>query len=206
MSALELSLLFNVWAESCEKFAVIEHPADEEVSQTHCHFLMINCKFDTPEALKRRFQEIYPTETRKGNALWAWTHKDPVDETFLNYMVKGEYAINFSKNISKEEVEKARLSWKTTTPVPAKEPKNLGEFALLLKAAKTAIKANKLSNNMPSIKCFIKSHYLRAERAVPRTSDTNRYAYSIYAIASGLTQEADMEKLDRQALIDNIEF
>jgi len=207
MPYVDLSGTLTLWSKSCESIIVFEHESDEEVAQTHCHVLMLGSEYATAEPLKRIFSKQVETN-RKGNDLWAWTHRDfPVpDISFIRYMGKGSLKpIYYSGSITIERIMMEVAKW-VDHKTPVHESKNLGEFSLLLKAAETAIKAQKLSNNMPSIKCFIKSHYLRARKAVPRSSDTNRYAYSIYAIASGLTQEADMEALDRQALIDNVEF
>lgn len=206
MSFMELSSVFDVWGKSCESMVVYEHPQDTSVKTTHCHVLMINSKYATAEQYKRQFHELVKTD-RKGNALWEWEHKEygNPDKGFIKYMTKGKYAPKLVINLSKEELEQARLSW-TTTPVTAKETKDKGEFDLLLVAAEAAIKAKKLTVSMSDIACFIKSHYLRRRKAVPRKSDTNRYAYSIYAIVNELCHENLIEQIDRQALIENIEF
>lgn len=206
MSYVELSSVFDVWSKSCESMVVYEHPQDTSVKTTHCHVLMINSKYATAEQYKRQFHELVKTDL-KGQSLWAWEHKEygTPEKGFIRYMSKGKFEPKFVKNFSKEELENARQSWKDT-PVTAKEPKSFSEFGSLLESAERAIKKETLSVNMPALICFIKSHYLRQRKAVPRKSDTNRYAYSIYAIVKGLTHESNIDALDRQALIDNVEF
>jgi len=209
MSYVELSELLKIWSESCESIIVFEHDKDEEIQTTHCHILMLGTCYATAEPFKRKFHEIIKTD-RKGNELWSWFHKDfPVpDLSFIRYMGKGSLRPSYyAGRITIETIMEYVGKWTDHTDkkeVITKKPQ--GEFDVLLLAAEAAIKAKKLTVSMSCIACFIKSHYLRNRKAVPRKSDTNRYAYSIYAIVSGTTGEADIEKIDRQALIENIEF
>ena len=59
---------------------------------------------------------------------------------------------------------------------------------------------------MRYIKQFIKSHYLKRGRPIPRSGDTNRYAYSIYAIANDKTGITDMDDTDKHAQFYDITF
>lgn len=56
------------------------------------------------------------------------------------------------------------------------------------------------------LKQFIKSYYLSKGRPIPRSGDTNRYAYSIYAISNNKTSMDDMDEHDRHAANNNIQF
>ena len=111
----DLEDVIKLWAATCESMVVYEHEADEDVSTTHCHFLMINSQYKTEEALKRIFFKQTPAEERKGNALWAWEHKQPVNETFVTYMSKGRLRPVFVKNFSPAKIEELTGKW--TDPV-----------------------------------------------------------------------------------------
>jgi len=214
MSFMDLSGIIAIWAESCEKLIAFEHPADEEVAKTHCHILMINSTYATPEQYKRQFYDTVHThefgEIRpKGNDLWAWKHKDypNPDVTYVTYMGKGSLLPVFNKDFDLEIVQRYVNMWEDRDVVAHKPTKQLSEFGELLHSARNACKAKTLRLNMTDVKNHIKSYYLRKERAVPRSSDTNRYAYSIYAIISNRTAEKDIEQLDFDLGITNtLEF
>lgn len=113
----DMSGVVHDWSETCEKMVVYQHDADKEVPRTHLHFLMINCKHKSPEALKRKFHSRVETAL-EANELWAWTHKDfpNPDEGFIPYMTKGHIAPVFVKNFSPTELETARTQWVEPPP------------------------------------------------------------------------------------------
>lgn len=79
----------------------------------------------------------------------------------------------------------------TKTPIIVKDkavPKS--EFDILLYAFE-ALEARR-SYTMPAIIRWIKSEYLSRRRCVPRSGDSSRYAYSLYAIIQGNTLEHDI--------------
>jgi len=213
MPFVDLSGITQIWAESCEKLIAFQHEADEEIATTHVHFLMINSTYATAEQYKRMFYENVHThefgeERPKGNELWAWKHKDypNPDITYIKYMGKGTLKPLFNKGFTEAEIKYQINQWEEREHEVPRVSKATSEFGILLAAAETAIKSKRLNISMKDICCFIQSHYLRARKAVPRKSDTNRYAYSIYAIVKGLTNENDIEKLERQCLIENIDL
>jgi len=141
VSYADVSNVIIAWSESCQKMAVFEHEPDDEVPQVHLHILIEGCIYDTAEALKRSFYRIYPTE-RKGNNLWAWTHKEHpnvanVDTEggmkYLSYMTKGIYAAKFLKNISPDLVDKAKAMWVSKSPVDHLPAESRNEFDIILK-------------------------------------------------------------------------
>ncbi|UAU47005.1 Rep [Chicken proventriculitis-associated circular virus 15] len=201
MPYMDISGIIILWSKSCESIIVYEHESDEEVKTTHVHLLMINSEYATPEPLKRLFYKNLSTD-RKGNDLWAWTHETVPDLTFITYMSKGILAPKFINNISTQEVEKARLNWKQSGAVPKTNDSNKSEFTLLLEAYEKQYKAKLVTCNMSEIKQWIKSRYLSQRKAIPRGSDTNRYAYSIYAIVMGL----DVDTADRHAMTAGIDI
>jgi hypothetical protein len=109
-----LEPVFKLWAESCTAIAVYEHDADEEIQTTHCHVLMIDCKYSTAEALKRVFYATLPgLKAKKGNDLWAWAHKDypNPDLGFITYMSKGKLTAKLIKNIPGSTLEELKGKW-----------------------------------------------------------------------------------------------
>jgi len=113
----DVSGAIKEWADTCQQMVVYEHDADEEIQTPHLHMVMIDCKYKTPEALKRSFLKKYFTD-KKGNALWSWEHKDfpSPDLKFITYMSKGTLRPKFVKNVLPADIEELRLQWKTPTP------------------------------------------------------------------------------------------
>lgn len=149
MSYDDVSGVIQVWADSADKVAVFEHPADEDVNSTHVHLILIGCKYKTAEPLKRQFNAITQT-TRKGNELWSWEHKDHPDPDigFLKYMSKGSIAPKYLKNISEQEVEHWRQQWKPNTPkapslrqtsLDEDAKKKLTKYAIVLEVVKKVL-------------------------------------------------------------------
>lgn len=178
-----------VWAESCQKMAVFEHDPDEGCQTKHLHLLMEGCIYNTEEALKRAFYRLYPTDM-KGNALWAWTHKEfpivhSVDTSgglqYLTYMTKGIHSAKFLKNISPDIVERAKAMWVNKSPVDHLPADSKSEFDTILKSLTQLYQGKELPS--PSkIKCDICYLYLKKRKPVPRMGDLLRYSYSAYMI------------------------
>lgn len=113
----DCSGIIKEWSDSCQSMVVYEHDADEEISSPHLHMVMLECKFKTPEALKRIFLKS-KNVSKTGNALWSWEHKDypNPDLKFITYMSKGTLRPVFVKNILPAVIEEHRLQWKDPTP------------------------------------------------------------------------------------------
>lgn len=203
MSYVELSTVLSLWAKSCESMVVYEHDADEEVATTHCHLLMIKSKYATPEPLKRQLYEVLSNEKRKGNDLWAWTHKDYPDPDlcYITYMSKGILEPVMTQNLSSSLIESYKKKW-VDRKEEVRDTKKGSEFDQLLTSYEKYIKTTKIKPYITTIKSWIKSRYLSQRKAIPRGSDTNRYAYSIYAIV----QKVDVDAADWQAQIEGIDI
>jgi hypothetical protein len=128
-SFADISGVINDWAETCDQMAVYEHGPDEGQASIHCHILILGSKYKTSQQMKNIFHERIKT-TLKGNALWAWEHKDYPNPNidYLRYCSKGTLAPKFTKNISPAIVEEQRSKWEIKSPDPkrsstAKKPK-----------------------------------------------------------------------------------
>ena len=109
----DLSGIIDLWAQRCEQVAVFQHDADEEVTKTHVHLVLLKCDVKA-EQLKR--DSKLPAQ---GNKLWSfkdhYEDKDknwvPVDLSFITYMSKGFLEPVFLKNISQDIVDGFRQKW-----------------------------------------------------------------------------------------------
>lgn len=83
----ELKELIANWTTVCSKLLVYQHPADEEVKKTHCHFLMEGCRIGQ-EGLRKRVKTIIQLY---GNDDWSFVQKeyDGQVERYIIYMTKG---------------------------------------------------------------------------------------------------------------------
>lgn len=107
---VDCSGVVKKWSEACKAMVVYQHDADKDVSRVHLHMVMIDCKYATPEALKRQFREMIVTE-RKGNELWAWSRATEPDLSFIIYMSNGCLTPVFVKNVLAEDIENYRSLW-----------------------------------------------------------------------------------------------
>jgi len=116
----DLSGVIQEWAQATEKVVVYEHEADSEVSTTHVHMILIDCKYKTPEQLKKIFRKHINTE-RGGNDLWSWVHKDypNPNETFIGYMAKKTLRPSFAKNFLPARIEQLVKEWSEPTHKPS---------------------------------------------------------------------------------------
>lgn len=92
----------------CKQIAVYEHEADEEVSRTHIHFLVIDSEVNV-DALKTRYKKLYGGIEAKD-----WRFKYDVNDNsgkFITYMSKGKLAPKLTKGYEVSEIEKCTSEW-----------------------------------------------------------------------------------------------
>jgi len=97
------------WSESV---VIYEHEADEDVSRTHIHGLIIGCqrKEDTLR------DKIFKINWKKDYQL-ATTYKDnqdkvhPVNEGYVTYMAKGHLSPMLIQNFSEEKINDLKSKW-----------------------------------------------------------------------------------------------
>lgn len=186
LSYVDMSGVVKVWSELCLQLIVYEHEADETVSQTHCHLLMVGCSVDR-EALKRRLYKELPQETRKGNEMWAWTHKEwerenpgkEYDFGMIKYMSKGKLAPKYNKNISDNIVEEQKAKWVDHGASGIDQPsKDYNEYRELKKQAILDWKGNTFT--LDTIRTWTMSWYWHRDGRLPHAGNYKRNAASIY--------------------------
>jgi len=108
LSYSDLSGVIQEWAQAAEKMVVYEHEADADVATTHVHMIIIDCKYKTPEQLKKIFRKHINTD-RGGNDLWSWVHKDypNPNETFMQKLQRQMFGSNY-RVLNREYVNSLR--------------------------------------------------------------------------------------------------
>lgn len=105
----DVNQFIDEWSNKIDKLLVYEHEADEEVSKTHCHFLILDSQVKN-EQLKRISRDKFPD--LKGNESWSWKQYDPEKgKSYISYMTKGSLTAKFIKNFSLQELDNSRLAW-----------------------------------------------------------------------------------------------
>lgn len=202
----DLSGVFLQWSDKCADMIVVEHEPQkhEKDKRIHCHILLVNPTVQNEQLQKplRKMQLAGNTDFYFNTKVASGKFKGKPIERDLTatYMIKGRYAVNFSKNFSKEEMEAFRLSWvdsdleNSKLPVATKSRDDV-EWNHLL----TTYENLKEPKTMIGIRRWIKSDCLRRRKPIPRSSDVNRWAYSIYAITNNLISEQHVQEVDEYA-------
>lgn len=98
------------WVDNikCKQIAVYEHEADEEVSRTHIHMLVIDSEVNV-DALKTRYKKQYGGIEAKD-----WRFKYDVDDNSyrcITYMSKGKLVPKLTKGYELSDIEKYTSDW-----------------------------------------------------------------------------------------------
>jgi len=181
LSYADLSGVLLAWSDKCAQMVVYEHEADIQVSQTHVHVLMLVCTIKA-EQFKRMLYDMLPYETRKGNALWSWSHKDNhnVDKKFITYMSNGRLQPKFVKNYPMEEIEELRMQW-IDPPVKgaAETAKVYDEYAEICKAGIEHF-YDKPHFNLDEVRSWTIAWYWRRDGRLPHIGTYKRNACSLF--------------------------
>ena len=132
--------------ELCEKVAIYQHDADEEISRTHIHGLLIGCTKGEDTIRNRFFKGKYQSadyelktryEVKEG--LMQVKRKYDVDDKYIIYMSKGVLDPMFLKVFTKEETDAFKAQWKNhkekkedRSEVKKKKPLNMMEACRLI--------------------------------------------------------------------------
>lgn len=112
----DLSGVMSIWAEKCDTFALVQHPADGKTKRVHCHILLGN-----PHVEKDSLQKVMKRRGINPGKNDHWIVDKVIRGEFkgqkytvpdlLKYMLKGKLRLETSKNISPAQVEEAISSW-----------------------------------------------------------------------------------------------
>lgn len=105
--------------ELCDKVAIYQHDADEEISRTHIHGLLMTCSRGEDTIRNKFFKgkydrsdyELKSKYTVKVGPMKVKKSYD-VDEKYITYMSKGELDPMFFKGFTKEEIDDYKAQWK----------------------------------------------------------------------------------------------
>lgn len=204
----DLSGMFPIWATKCRDILVVEHePHKHETDKrTHCHILLVE-----PTVQNEQFQKPLRKLNLTGNSDFFFSTKvtkgkykgQLVDRARTAiYMIKGKYDVNYSQGFTADELVNFKNQWVDSKPdvtnlpsITKKTSRDDVEWNHFL----TTYESLKEKKSMIGIKQWIKSDCLRRRKPVPRSSDLNRWAYSIYAITNNMVSPQDMHDLDAYA-------
>lgn len=96
------------WVDNltADKVIVYEHEADDEVSRTHIHMLLIQSTLK-PDSLKARFKKLYGNIDAKD---WSFKSSDG-DPKYITYMSKGKLSPKLSKGFELSDITKYTSEW-----------------------------------------------------------------------------------------------
>lgn len=115
MPFTDISGLAQLWSQSCDTFALVQHPADGKTKRIHCHMLLGNCKIK-PDSLHAQRLKMGITTPRiswisekvqKGE----FKGKEYTVDQLLKYMLKGKHNPLVLKNISQDLVQTSVNDW-----------------------------------------------------------------------------------------------
>lgn len=164
----------DVFPTYCQKFAVYEHDADEEVSRTHIHFLMVSPTIGI-EGLKKVFRRYYREQFEGGNGFWSIVSTDNPSKN-ITYMTKGTLSYKSMVGFSQEEVETLRLSWVDHPPKPAIEKKYKDIDAIIESYGKLDAKFV----TFDEIRSWVFAWYWRRDGEIPPATQYKRMAGTLY--------------------------
>lgn len=95
---------------------VYEHPADDEVKRTHCHFLISSNIVDC-EGLKKRISKHHKFY---GNSDWSNSRKEyETTDKYISYMSKGIFDPVFNLGYERPHIDTLKSLWVITTDKPS---------------------------------------------------------------------------------------
>jgi len=176
-----------------------EHLEDEEITSTHCH---VAYETDVSKEAIRKQLIKHSLEGTKHSRMEKVlkTHELYDFMELAKYCIKGDRHQLKETSLTSEEVIQLEKAWvnrvkkydfgppDATTDVvtnvavnsATQEISGGSQWDILMSAFKSRHDYKKM--NMGDIRRWIKSFYLQQKKPIPRQGDTNRYAYSLFAI------------------------
>jgi len=111
---IEVQPLITRLIDACECFVVYEHTHDNEVSRTHVHGVLVNCKWKEDTIRNNFMKVICPAKVdhmlSRTYKLKATGLRYPLDSNAFRYMSKGQYFL-LQKGFSNDMLETKRAEW-----------------------------------------------------------------------------------------------
>ena len=227
-----LQILFRVPFSDCSGFVswlagvsyritVGQHDSDDDIKTTHCH-IAVEPKVSNEAIRKQIIKHSLGGEKYGITEKALKTHVLYEYRDLVKYIIKGdpENVKHTSEHnelileLSKEWVNRAKkldvdltntdlVSGHTgITGSNVVVDNNKSEWDKLL--SKFQKRVNNTHMTMAQIKKWIKSVYLEKHKPIPRDGDTNRYAYSLWAIINDKTAYECIGHCDLQANISHL--
>lgn len=118
----DLSGIIELWSTKCKGLVVVQHEADEDISQTHVHLALHDCEYATVEPLKRSFRKFTTKyDNVKGNTLWSFKIWDGSTKYYV-YMFKGSLLPVYNNILTQELIQQYQSNW--VQPAPNATPTN----------------------------------------------------------------------------------
>jgi len=194
---------------SSRRFLAAEHEADDEIANTHVH-LAVEPTITKEGIRKKLIKHSLGGQKHSIMEKVLKTHEIYEFMALAKYCIKGDKTQIRHNSLSLEETDELAKTWINRTKkldvdltkhdIITKETVVISstyksEWEKLLAAHEKWPNHNKM--NMAEIKRFIKSFYLKDKRPIPREGDTNRYAYSLWALANHKYDYDGVEDADK---------
>ena len=149
--------------ELCEKVAIYQHDADDEIERTHIHGLLIGCSKGEDTIRNRFFKGKYQsadyelkTKYVVKEGIMQVKRTYDVDEKYIIYMSKGVLDPMFLKVFTKEETDAYKAQWKNhrekkedISEKKKKKPLNMMEACRLIVADELNYKIDETRARLP---------------------------------------------------------
>ena len=197
---------------SSRRYLATEHEADDEIANTHIH-LAIEPNITKEGIRKKLIKHSLGGQKHSIMEKVLKTHEKYEFMALAKYCIKGDKTQIRHNSLSLEETDELARTWVNRTKkldvdltkhdIITKETVVIASTTLksewdkLLDAYETVPDNKKM--NMAELKRWIKCRYLTQRRPIPREGDTNRYAYSLWAIGNNKTCPFTINEAETQA-------
>jgi len=128
-----------------DKLVIYEHEADDDVSRTHIHGLIMDCSRSDDTLRNNLFKVNYTKNYELKSTYKTKNGVYPVDAKYITYMSKGHLDPKYCKGFTEEEIAAYKAQWKDMkinkfgrielTPKEEGKPKAMSRFAFVMHCA-----------------------------------------------------------------------
>jgi len=97
--------------EISEKLVIYEHEADEDVTRTHIHGLIMGCTRSDDTLRNNLFKVKYTKNYELKSTYKTKKGTFPVDDKYITYMSKGNLDPKYCKGYTKEQIDEYKNAW-----------------------------------------------------------------------------------------------